>query len=239
MGNMWQDLRYGTRILMKSPGFASIAVIMLALGIGANAAIFSFINALLLKPVSAVAEPDRLVQLGRATEGRGFSTISMPEYLVYRNRNNTLTGLALRRDCAFHLSAGSDAERVEGALVSGNYFDVLGVRPALGRLLSPAETQRDDETHVAVIGYGLWQRHFGGDVNVAGRTITLNAHRYTVVGVAGEGFRGTQGGERSEVWVPVTMWRQHEPVLVGFKIDWFNSPGATWLNAFGRLKPGV
>ena len=139
MNTIWQDLRYGARILLKKPGFTLVAVITLALGIGANTTIFSFANALLLRPLAGVAEPERLVQIGRTTKNNPFDTLAYPDYVDYREQTTTLAGIAVYRATALHLSPGQEAERVQGALVSGNYFELLGAQAAHGRLLAPAE----------------------------------------------------------------------------------------------------
>src|SRR5690242_11531217 len=126
MQTLWQDLRYGARMLMKQPGFTLIAVLTLALGIGANTAIFSYANALLWRPLGGISEPERLVMLGRTMNGQGFDTFSWPNYADLRAQNTRLAGLAAYYSTALHLSTGNDAERVRGAAVTGNYFAVLG-----------------------------------------------------------------------------------------------------------------
>jgi putative ABC transport system permease protein len=241
MNSLMQDLRYGARMLMKHPGFTLIAVLTLALGIGANTAIFSFVNALLLRPPGGVAEPERLVQIGRQSVTRGgFSDSSYPDYLDYREQNTTLSGLALRAaGKAFHLSTGQEAERVDGELVSGNFFDVLGVKPALGRLIAPADAQVEGASPVAVISYRLWQRRFGGDPRIVGESIQLNARSYVVIGVADEQFNGIKIGEPVDIWVPITMWREADPIMASYKVDFLRHRGAQWLELLGRLKPGV
>src|SRR5262249_19270547 len=142
---MFQDLRYGIRMLLKNPGFTLVAILTLALGIGANAAIFNFVNALLLRPIAGVAEPDRLVQIWRTREGRGFGSFSYADFADYRDQNTTLAGVALYSTKPVHLSANgvdTGAERIRGTLASGNYFAVLGVKALRGRTLTP----QDDET---------------------------------------------------------------------------------------------
>ena len=136
MQTVWQDLRYGARMLSKQPGFALIAVITLALGIGANATMFNLVNALLLKPLPGVADPDQLVQIGRAYNSQGFSNSAYADYRDFRDQSTTFTGIAAESDQAFHLGTDKTAERVWGGLVSGNYFEVLGVRAAQGRVAS-------------------------------------------------------------------------------------------------------
>src|SRR5262245_46732474 len=196
IANLWQDLRYGARMLMKNPGFTLIAVMTLALGIGANTAVFSFINSLLFKPLRGVIEPGRLAQVVRTYEGRGFSEFSYADYLDYRDHNTMMSGQAARVGGSFNLNDGWEAERVEGEMVSGNFFDVLGVKPAHGRLLTPADVSDGEDNQVVVLSHGLWRRRFNADPDVIGKTIKLNSNVYTVVGVADEEFEGIKAGAR-------------------------------------------
>ncbi len=238
MHTVWQDLRYGARMLLKHPGFALIAVIILALGIGANATMFNLLDALLLKPLPGVADPDRLVQIGRTYSGQGFNNSAYADYRDFRDQNTTFAGIAAESDQTFHLGTDKSAERVWGVLVSGNYFEVLGVRAAQGRLLLPEDARDEGASPVAVISERLWRKHFGGDSPV-GKTISLNSHSYTIVGVAA-GFKGTGAlDEKRDVWIPVTMWRHGNPWLVKIGADWLNSRGAQFVNLFGRLGPGM
>src|SRR5262249_5262701 len=141
IADFWQDLRYGARMLMKTPNYTLIATLTLGLGIGANTTIFSALDALLLRPLPGVAEQKRLAQIGRTNRGRGFESVSYPDYLDYRNQNSTFAGIAAESEQQFHLGTDKAAERIKGALVTGNYFDVLGVRAAHGRLLRPSESE--------------------------------------------------------------------------------------------------
>jgi predicted permease len=240
---LWQDLRYSLRILLKNPGFSLVAILTLALGIGANAAIFNFVNALLLRPIAGVAEPDRLVQILRSYDGGGFGrSFSYADFADYRDQNTTLAGMALHRTKPVHLSAGgvdTGAERIRGSLASGNYFAVLGVKALLGRTLTPQDDETPGGGPVAVISSGLWRRRFGADPNIVGRTIILNARNYTVIGVAAEGFVGANVGEVVEVWVPITMYKQFDPWMASINVDWLASRSSTWVEAVARLKPGV
>jgi predicted permease len=238
MNTIWQDLRYGARMLSKQPGFALIAVITLALGIGANATMFNLVDALLLKPLPGVADPDRLVQIGRTYNSQGFSNSAYADYRDFRDQSTTFTGIAAESDQAFHLGTDKTAERVWGGLVSGNYFEVLGVRAAQGRLLLPEDARNEGDSPVAVISERLWRKHFP-DESPVGKTISLNSHSYTIVGVAA-GFKGTGAlDENRDVWIPVTMWRHGNPGLVKIGADWLNSRGAQFVNLFGRLGPGI
>ena len=232
---MFQDLRFGVRMLLKNPGFTLITVFTLALGIGANTAIFSFVNALLLRPLGGVAEPEGLVQVGRQHPDKSYlSDSSYPDYLDYREQNTLMSSLAVMSPADFHLSTGQEAELVGGELVSGNYFDVLGVRAAQGRLITSDDEQGAGASPVAVLSYRLWQRRFGGEGGVIGKTIKLDSHDFTVVGVAAEEFDGTRVGEQHDVWAPLLTLRETDP-----KKAIFGQRGPSWLEIFGRLKPGV
>jgi len=235
IADLWQDLRYGARMLMENPGFTLIAVMTLALGIGANTAVFSFINPLLFKPLRGVIEPERLAQVSRTYSGRGFSEFSYPDYLDYRDRNTVMSGLAVRAGGAFNLNDGREAERVEGEIVSGNFFDLLGVKPERGRLLTPADDSEGGGDMVVVISNGLWRRRFAADPAVVGKTIKLNGYDYTVVGVADEKFEGIRAGAKMEVWIPITTLRQTD-LSRGEELD---ERGASSWEVFGRLKSGV
>jgi predicted permease len=234
LADIWQDLRYGARMLMKNPGFTLITVMTLALGIGANTAVFSFINPLLFKPLRGVVEPGRLAQVSRTYDGHGFSEFSYPDYLDYRDRNTVMSGLAVRLGGSFNLNDGREAERVEGEIVSGNFFDVLGVKAAQGRLLRPSDDSENGGSLVVVISHGLWRRRFNADPDVIGKTIKLNGYVYTLVGVTDEEFEGIRAGAKMDVWVPITTKRQTD--LSSGELD---QRGASSWEVFGRLKPGV
>ncbi len=233
---LWQDVRYGVRMMRKSPGFTLVAVLALALGIGANTAIFSLANALLLRSPSGVARPAQLVLLGRTHNGSGFDTLSYPDYADYRDLNSVFSGFVTYRGTALHLTSGNAAERVAGTLVSGNYFTVLGVSAARGRTLLPEDDEARGAHPVAVISDGLWKRRFGSDPKIVGKTVTLNGYNFTVVGVTAEGFTGTEVGEVTDIWLPVTMYAQANPLFVE---DRFKARHIVWLHAIGRLKPNV
>jgi predicted permease len=233
---MVQDLRFGVRMLLKAPAFTLIAVLTLALGIGANTAIFGLVNALLLRPLGGVAEPDRLVQLGRQYPDKSYmSDSSYPDYLEYREANTVMSGLAVIAPTAFHLTARNETERVEGELVSGNYFEVLGVPAARGRLIASADDESKGAELVAVLSFRLWQRRFAGDPGAIGSTIKLDGHDFVVIGIAGEQFEGIKTGAPRDVWVPILTLRRTDPRM----ITRFDQRRASWLEMFGRLKPGV
>ncbi len=238
MQTLFQDLRYGARMLMKNPGFTLIAVFTIALGIGANTTIFSVLNALLLKPLPGIADQGRIVQIAITTNGQGFYSVSFADYRDYRDQNSTFGGIAAESEQQFHFGTDKTAERIKGGLVTGNYFEVLGVRAAQGRLLQPAEAEVEGASPVAVISERLWRNQFGAEA-VVGKTISLNSYTYTVIGVAAE-FKGTSPlDENTDVWIPVTMWRQGNPWMAQLGVDWLNNRGSDFVGLYGRLKPGV
>jgi predicted permease len=237
---LWQDLRYGARMLMKRPVFTLIAILTLALGIGANTAIFNIVNALLLRPIPSVVEEERLVNVGRTHEDAVFDSLSYPDYMDYREQNTVFSGIAIYSKTPLHLSnAETDgrAERVRGELVSGNYFSTLGAKALLGRTLTPADDSAPGANPVAMIGYDLWQRHFGADPAIVGKTIKLNVRPFTVIGVAVEGFEGTTVGGATEMWLPITMFAEVLPQ--DQKGNLLTERGSQWIDGFARLKPGV
>ena len=230
-----QDARYALRGLGRSPLFTLIAVLSLAVGIGATTSIFSLVNAFLLKPAPGVAEPERLVDVGRTQDGQGFDTFSYPNYLDLRARARTLDGFAVMRvepqAMAFGTEAG--AESVKGMGVSASWFAVLGARPALGRFFAPDEDRAPGGATVAVLSHRFWQERLGADPRAVGRTIRLNGAPFTVVGVAPEGFHGTTV-LAPELWVPITALS-----LLGMPESIFASRDAVWLSGVARLAPGV
>jgi predicted permease len=236
MESLWQDIRYGARTLHKNPGFTAVAVLALALGIGANTAIFSLIDKLLWRQLP-VNDPERLVLLSaESVSPRFLNTIfSYPDYKDYRDGNNVLAGLIAFRDVDASVGEGEGAERVGGELVSGNYFDVLGVRPERGRFLRPDDDGAPGQNPVVVLSHGLWQRRFGADPNIVGKTVTLAGAGYTVVGVAPKEFGGMALERPARFWVPLAM----EPQLTGETMFARDKRGAAWLRLAGRLKPGV
>lgn len=234
MDSSWQDLRAAIRRMIKSPGFTALAVIALALGIGSNTAIFSLINGVLLRALPGLEEPATLVTIERTQNGRPQYSFGYPDYVDYRDHNQSFEGLAAH--CGTPLSfANGVAERLKGDLVSGNYFSVLGVRPALGRLIDTEDDNTPGGHPVAVLSYGLWVRAFGGDPEVPGRSIKLNGYDFTIIGVAARDFLGTQTGASFDVWIPLMMQVEAMPRTMGR--NWFNDRSAGWLVLFGRLKP--
>src|SRR5215475_2816243 len=236
MENVKQDLQYAIRLLVKTPAVTAMAAIALALGIGANTAIFSLVNGALLRPLPGVQDPDRLITLERMVNGRLQYNFGYPDYIDYLQKNNTLDDLAAHCGTPLSFNNGS-AERLRGDLVSGNYFTVLGVQPALGRLISPDDDVQIGGHPVAVLSYAMWQRSFGADQDIVGREIELNGYKFTIIGVVSNEFRGTETGNSYDVWIPLKMQVQAIPRTLGR--HWFNDRTAGWLAVFGRLKPEV
>src|SRR5215475_7791552 len=229
------DLRYGLRTLRKSPGFTAVAMLTLALGIGANTAIFSLVNTVLLRPLP-VENPERLVSFNFASE-KDNSVDPAFSYLNYRDlrdRNNALDGLIAYRMAPISLSHDGINERAWGYVATGNYFDVLGVKPALGRLLTPEDDKAPGAHPVMVISHDCWQKRFAGDPNVVGRSVLVNARSFTIIGVAPRGFYGTEIGYVAEMWFPIMMLDQ----IIKWGNDLWDRSGQSYMTQ-GRLKSGV
>ena len=238
MNKLWQDLRYGMRILTKSPGFTIVAALSLALGIGANTAIFSFVDQLLVRTLPVEAPEQLVIVNSRGPMGDQVVTntsFSYPLYTDYRDRNDVLDGLVAYDSVALSLTEGGQSERLTGEIVSGNYFDVLGVKPALGRTFLPDEDKTEGTHPVVVLGYGFWQRRFAADPTIVNREVELNGLGFTVIGITPPEFTGTVRGSAPDLYVPIKMQTQAMPRYPG-KLD---KRTFTWLNIFGRLKPDV
>ncbi len=234
MATLWQDLRHSVRMLTKSPGFTLVVVVTLALGIGGNATIFTWIKAVLLAPLPGIQRPEELVEIWGATRNNSALSSSYLDYLDFRDENKILTGLVAHQVLPLNLGRGGKPERVWAAIVSGNYFEVLGVKAALGRTFLPEEDRTPDTHPVVVIGYGLWQRRFGGDPNIVGQTITLNQHDFTIIGVTPKEFGSTFAGIALDVWTPVMM--KDYVARPHFSLT---DRGSRWLMVMGRLRPGT
>ena len=234
MTSFWQDVRYSLRIIVKAPGFAAIAVLTLALGIGANTTIFSWINSALLNPVPGLARPSEVVSLTLSKPGDNPFPFTYPDLEAMRDGQQSFTGITACSFAQMSLTGKSKPERVWGMVVSANYFEILGVRPILGRAFLPVEDEKPGGAPVAVISYRFWQTHFGANPDIVGRTIEINQHPYTIVGVTPAVFQGSQTGVRTEIWVPIMMEAQ-----VNSLGDLLHDHHQFWLLAFGRLKPGV
>jgi predicted permease len=227
-----QDLRYGLRMLLKNPGFTLIAVLTLALGIGANTAIFSLINTVMLRPLP-VSQPERLVEIAAQNNGSVFG-LSYPYYRDFRDNNDVMEGMLAFRFSPMSLSQGGNNMRLWGYLVSGNYFDLLGVRAIRGRMFTQEEDRIPGAHPVVVISYQCWLNRFGGDPAVIGQTITINNHSFTVVGITPPEFTGTVLIFTPEIYVPIMMASQIEPGS-----NWLERRSNNVLNVQGRLKQGV
>ena len=243
MEYFWQDLQHGARVLRKSPGFSAVAILSLALGIGANTTIFTVVNAILLHPlpvkdISQVVELDTIdtkTHLGFANAAKlGLSFRNCQDY---QKQNEVLTGVACFTGLPLTWSGGTEARQVNGQMVSANYFDVLGLQPAAGRFFLPDEDSKLSGNNVAVISYSFWTNKLGADPNELGKTLTLNAMPYTVIGVAPKGFKGTfTFGSAEQIWVPTSMYPQ---ILTGFGLEFFNDRRFLNALAVGRLRPGI
>src|SRR5437868_5014786 len=230
-----QDLRYGLRQLYRSRGLSFLAILCLTLGIGANAAVFSWIEGILFRPYPAVTHQDRLVAVGGTTRGEtGGNPLSWPDFLDLRRGSTLCETLFVSKITGTTLSIGERAERTVGSIVSANYFDAIGVHPILGRGFLPEEDTGQSAHPVAVISYQLWQGRFKGDPQIVGKTQRLNGVVHTIVGVAPEGFFGTFVGWGMQFWVPASMEDIFE--AGGYKLA---DRGARWIEAYARLKPGV
>ena len=235
---MFQDLRYGVRMLLKHKGYTAVAVLTLALGIGVNTALFTVFNAVALRPLP-VKDATQIVKVYRQEQGKSerevsgsTSMFSYAEYLSQRDQTQTLSGLTAYADVAVALG-GAEAEAVKGLLVAGNYFSVLGAEMAAGRPLTPEECQTPGASPVVVLSYNFWHRRFGADAKLMGQTVTLNRQPFTVVGIAAQRFHGAELFT-PDVWVPLTMQTQLMPGR-----DFLERPNLSWLEVVGRLQPGV
>jgi len=233
MTSFWQDIRYSLRMLVKAPGYAAIAILTLALGIGANTTIFSWINSALLNPVPGLYKPGEVVSLALGTPTQPFG-FTYPDLEAVRNGQQSFSGIAACWFAQMSLTGKAKPERVWGMVATANYFDVLGVQPILGRTFLPSEDEKLDGAPVAVISYRLWQTHFGARPDVVGQNIEINKHAYTIVGVTPAVFQGSQTGVRTEIWVPIMMEAQLDA-----RGDLIHDHHNFWLLLFARLKPGV
>ncbi len=237
MGTLWKDIRYAVRVLRKSPGFTAVVVLSLALGIGANTAIFSMVNAFLLRPMP-VDDPDRLVAVYFTAPrwGNDLNGFSYPELLDYRKQDTGLSDLMGSTGIALSMTDGAEPELIWGEIVTGNYFSGLGVHPVVGRGFLPDEDRAPGQKPVCVLNYNFWKRRFQGAPSVVGRTIKINDHPFTVVGVAPRGFIGTTLlNFVPDVWVPVMM----QPAIAPADGNYLEGRANRWINPRARLKPGV
>jgi predicted permease len=239
LADLAQDVRYGLRTLRRAPGYTAAAVLTLALGVGANSAIFSLVNASLLQRLP-VREVDRLVFVQPGSAGSAFS---YPEYAELRDHQTALDSLVAWGGIVASLNSDGQTDLVSGVIVTGNFFPMLGVGPAVGRLLGPNDDEAPGAHPVAVISHGLWQRRFGGRPDIAGHEALLNGHRFTVVGVTPAGFTGGPPWVSRDLFVPMMMQAVMRPPRAGYSgemdPDLLRNRGNRWLMLLGRLKPGA
>jgi len=226
LDDLWQDLRYGLRMLLKNPGFTAVAVIALALGIGANSAIFSVVNTVLLRPLPYKV-PEQLVMVWEENSKQGFpkDTPSPANYIDWRDQNHVFEAMAAMTEISFNLTGAGDPERIDGQRVSASLFLLLGVEPQLGRAFRPEE-DKPDANHVVMMSYGLWQRRFGGDPGIIGKPINLNGESFTVVGVMPQGFQFPTRND--QLWIPIA-----------FDAKEAGNRGSHYLEVIARIKPGT
>jgi predicted permease len=237
-----QDVRYGLRALRGTPAVTLTAIASLALGIGANTAMFTIVSAALLRPLP-VDRPHELAYVFTGSRESPWGTTSYPDYVDYRDRNDVFSGLAAYGEIAVSLSAEGSPELVRGAIASGNYFDVLGVRAVRGRTFSPADDRTPGGHAVVVISHGLWMRRFGGAESAVGRDLLINGRPYLLVGVTPPPFRGSDLLENIDLYVPMAMQALVRPPRAGFSgemdPDLLTRRSAGWLSLIGRLRPAV
>lgn len=229
-----QDLRYAMRQLRRSPGFAVTAVLTLALGIGANSTIFSWISSTLFNPIPGAMHTGDMVTIMRGDRSEHPSPpLSYPDFVDLRDHATTFSGMIGYHDDYMSITGSARPERIYGAVATGDYFEVLGVQPILGRSLLDSRGNERAGLAEAVLSYSLWQDHFAADPTIIGKTVDINLHPYTIVGVAPRGFQGCKSGLRTDIWLPLAMDQQ---VWGWSRID---NRGASWLNVLGLLHPGA
>lgn len=232
--DLLRDLQFALRQLRNNPGFSMLAVGTLALGIAANITIFSWINSTLLDPIPGVAHTGDMITIMRGERSEHPTPpFSYLDYAELRAGSHSFAGLLAYHDDYMSITGSGKPERIYGALTSSNYFETLGVHPVLGRSLLPSMPNERSGMAEAVIGYDLWQRRYAGDPAIVGKTIQINLHPYTIVGVAPNGFHGCKSGLQSDIWIPLGM----DPMVWGSNRP--NQRGTFWLNVLGRLHPGV
>ncbi|MGH9162582.1 MAG: ABC transporter permease, partial [Vicinamibacteraceae bacterium] len=237
--NLARDIRYAIRILLQSPGFTVTAVLSLALGIGANAAILSLFDQVLLRPLPEVEEPERLVLLDwrgeQLADGWGTGNhVSYPLCRDLQKQDELFEGVFCRHPTSVALSTGGQPSPVRAEIVSGSYFPVLAVQPELGRLIDKSDNVHPGAHPVVVLSHTYWKDHLGGAPHVVGRTVRVNNYPMTVIGIAAAGFRGIDPAEVPALWIPAMMKRQATP-----EWDRLFDRRTRWMHVFGRLKPGI
>jgi len=238
VGGLLKDVRYAVRLLVKSRLFTGAAVLTLALGIGANSTIFSLINAVLLRPLPGIAEPDRVITIGRTFKGQGFDNSSYPNFRDLRDQNTSFSDVAAEHRLPVSLLAGGHSERLKGMVVTPNYFRALGVSFAAGRGFLDGEDVGGNAPPTIVISYGLWLRRFGRDATVIGKTVSVDGTPMTVAGVAGGGFIGSDPTAAVDVWVPMGAARAVLPGFIDLDMS-MRERQWVWIKLYARLKSGV
>lgn len=235
--SVWQDLRYGMRMLFKNPGFTALAVLTLALGMGVTTTVFGWIDAVLLHPFPGIGHPEQIVALETLTPNGEAITTSYPDYRDFCDHLTSFSGIAVARHTSVSVGEADEAERIPAQFVSGNFFGVLEIKPALGRFFAPAEQGDQPRAFpLAVISYRFWRSHFNSDSGIIGKTIKVNEHELTVIGVTPPQFHGSMPGLVYDIWIPNVM----RPLLNGFVMDWqLTDRHNRDMIAFARLKPGV
>lgn len=231
---LFQDIRFGTRMLAKNPGFTIVAILTLALGIGANTAIFSVVKAVLLRGLP-FKDPAHLVRVNESVVRGGRSPVAYPNYLDWRAQNHVFEEMAAFGDCEMIVSGKDKSDRVDCEQVSDTYFPLLGVSAALGRTFTPEENAVPMKHAVALIGYGLWQRRFGSDPQILGKPIRLNNYEFTIIGVLPKGFLGYS--DSAEVWIPMMMRDAAWPQVAQY--DYLHARDIHFHKVLARLKPDV
>src|SRR5579872_7493924 len=230
-----QDLRFGLRQLIRTPGFSALAILCLTLGIGANAAVFSWVEGILFRPYPSVAHQERLFAIAGTARGESDPTeTSWPDFQDLRRNCSLCEDAFVSKITSSTLSLGDHAEVARGSIVSANYFDAVGVRPILGRSFEADEDSGSDSHPVVVISYQMWRDRYKGDPQIVGKLQRFNSVPHTIIGVAPEGFYGTFVGWAMQFWVPTSMQERFD--AGGYKLE---DRGARWIEGFVRLKPGV
>src|SRR5246500_306826 len=235
MQTFLQDLRFGFRMLRRSPGFSLLAILCLTLGIGTNRAVFSWIEGILIRPYPLVPHQDRMFALGGTTRGvQSGNSLSYPDFLDFEKNSTLFESFIVDKITGTSLSVGDRAERASAGIVSANYFDALGIKPILGRGFRPEESEGRNAHPVVVISYRTWKDRYNFDPNIIGRTQYLNGVQHTIIGVAPERFHGTFVGYSFNFWVPTSMQETFD--TTGYKLE---DRGARWIEGYAFLKPGV
>jgi predicted permease len=228
------DFHSTLRSLRRSPAFAIVIILALGFGIGANTAIFSLMDAVLFRPLPGISQPGELVSFERWQAGQLLGDMGYPDYLDYRGQLREFAGVVAEAGARLSFAKGPAVERASGALVSGNYFSVLGVKPSAGRLIEESDDREGKSELVTVLSFAFWQRAFAGDPHIIGTSIALNGHAFTVIGVAASDFHGTSPASPVDLWLPITL----EPIAMPrMSPDTLHSRASGWLRVFSRLQP--